>query len=88
MLLIPCPFCGPRHEAEFVCGGERLTTRPMPPQAIADEAWLTRMMTRENRRGPHTEMWWHAKGCGLWFPIQRDTLTHELLSPSAGETTP
>ena len=83
MMLIPCPWCGPRHEAEFVSGGERIARRPEDPAALDDEAWLARMMLRTNRRGRHVEMWWHAKGCGMWFPVERDTVSHEI-EPAAG----
>ena len=30
MLIITCPFCGPRDEVEFACGGEAHITRPLP----------------------------------------------------------
>ena len=78
MMLLPCPWCGPRDEAEFVCGGERIAPRPEDPAALDEAAWLTRLLLRDNRRGPHVERWWHAKGCGTWFAITRDTVTHEL----------
>jgi len=78
MMLIPCPWCGARDEAEFVCGGERGVRRSGAPDAFDDAAWLDRMMMRDNRRGAHVELWWHAKGCGTWFAITRDTLTHEI----------
>jgi sarcosine oxidase subunit delta len=29
MLLIACPHCGPRDEAEFVCGGQTDIARPI-----------------------------------------------------------
>ncbi len=77
MMLIPCPWCGPRDESEFVCGGERVQPRS-EAVALGDDAWLERMMIRANRRGAHVETWWHAKGCLAWFAITRDTLTHEI----------
>jgi sarcosine oxidase subunit delta len=85
MLLITCPWCGPRHEAEFVCGGERIAPRPADPTSLDDHAWLERMMTRENRRGVHKEMWWHAKGCLAWFALERNTLTHDIIAGDADE---
>jgi sarcosine oxidase subunit delta len=33
---------------------------------------------RDNPRGLHFERWLHLYGCGLWFHIARDTLTHEI----------
>ena len=38
MLLIECPWCGPREETEFSCGGEAHIARPPSPDALADEA--------------------------------------------------
>jgi len=78
MMLLPCPWCGPRHEAEFAAGGERIMKRPDDPAALDDDAWLERMMVRTNRRGRHVEMWWHVKGCGSWFALERDTVTHDI----------
>ena len=39
MLEIPCPWCGPRNESEFVCAGEADRKRPPDPEAETDEAW-------------------------------------------------
>ena len=86
MLLVPCPWCGPRHENEFVCTGEATAPRPRDPQALSDEAWTDWLIQRENRRGPHRERWWHARGCGSWFELTRDTVTHEIAT--AGEVPP
>ena len=36
MLLIDCPWCGPRAEHEFRCGGESHIARPGPPETVAD----------------------------------------------------
>jgi sarcosine oxidase, subunit delta len=80
MLLIPCPWCGDRHETEFVCGGEAVKPREQAIAArLGDDAWIDYLTNRENRRGPHREFWWHARGCGQWFVLRRDTLTHEFL---------
>ena len=32
MLLITCPYCGPRPEIEFRCGGEAHIARPADPE--------------------------------------------------------
>ena len=40
MLLIPCPFCGPRAEAEFTGGTQTGRVRPSPapkPEAVSDD---------------------------------------------------
>ncbi|MGH6719268.1 MAG: sarcosine oxidase subunit delta, partial [Alphaproteobacteria bacterium] len=35
MLLIACPFCGPRDETEFRCGGESHIIRPGPAPEVS-----------------------------------------------------
>ena len=35
MMLIECPFCGPRDETEFSCGGEAHIARPLAEKANA-----------------------------------------------------
>jgi len=40
MLLIECPWCGPREETEFSCGGEAHIVRPPSPDTLADAAEL------------------------------------------------
>ena len=37
MLLIPCPYCGPRAEIEFRCGGEAHVARPDPATASDED---------------------------------------------------
>ena len=39
MLLIPCPWCGPRDEIEFKYGGEAHIARPLDPAALSDAEW-------------------------------------------------
>ncbi|MGH6613322.1 sarcosine oxidase subunit delta [Sphingomonas sp.] len=92
MLLIACPWCGPRDEVEFRCGGQSHITRPEPYNQVSDEAWGDYLFTRANPRGIHFERWVHVSGCGQWFNLARDTLTHEIkavfrmgeAAPSAG----
>ncbi|MGI9169927.1 MAG: sarcosine oxidase subunit delta [Caulobacteraceae bacterium] len=78
MLLIDCPFCGPRDEIEFACGGESHIARPGPAETVSDEAWGAYLFTRANPRGVHFERWVHQAGCRQWFNLARDTLTHEI----------
>jgi len=78
MLLIECPFCGPRDEHEFRCGGESHIVRPGPPAAVADQVWSRYLHERGNPRGVHLERWHHGFGCGRWFNVARDTLTHRI----------
>ena len=75
MLLVACPWCGKRDESEFVCLGEQRPARPEPPPSD-DNAWRAYLLDRNNVRGEHIEVWWHAKGCGERFALVRDTVTH------------
>jgi len=77
VLLISCPCCGPRAETEFTWGGEAHVVRPQP--TVDDESWADYLHMRHNPRGRHRERWLHARGCGQWFNLVRDTLTHEIL---------
>jgi heterotetrameric sarcosine oxidase delta subunit len=80
MLLIPCPWCGLREEAEFTYGGEALIARPRDPAATSDAEWADYLFMRTNARGPHREQWCHAAGCRRWFIVERDTVTYAILS--------
>jgi len=80
MLLIACPHCGPRDEAEFVCGGQSHISRPGPPEQVGDAAWARYLFERDNPKGPHAERWLHRHGCGQWFNLLRDTRTHAILA--------
>lgn len=76
MMQIECPWCGVRDESEFVCAGTTHIARP--PLASGDAAWAEYLFLRENPKGLHLERWRHAYGCGMWFNVARDTVTHEL----------
>ena len=75
MLLIPCPICGPRPEAEFTYAGEAHVARPAEPAALDDLAWAEFMYARSNPRGLHAERWRHTHGCARFFNALRDTHT-------------
>ena len=81
MLLIPCPFCGPRAEIEFAYAGEAHIQRPPDPAATDDATWTDFLYNRTNPKGPHAERWRHAHGCNRFFTIARNTVTDELISP-------
>ena len=55
MLLIPCPFCGPRNQVEFTYGGDATVHRPAPDAPEAQ--WFEYVYIRDNPRGPHDELW-------------------------------
>ena len=78
MLLIPCPWCGPRAEDEFTYGGDASVARPSDPASVSDAEWLHHIYLRRNKRGPHAEWWFHQHGCGAWFSIVRDTVNHQI----------
>ncbi len=78
MQLIPCPWCGPRDEPEFTYAAEPV---PRPSHAATDAAWFDYLYFRSNEKGPHREVWRHSGGCGQWFVLERDTVTHAMLSP-------
>jgi len=78
MLLIPCPWCGPRDEDEFVNGGEAHLDRPEPPETISEEGWAEYLFFHHNPRGILAERWVHIYGCRRWFHALRDTVTHRI----------
>ncbi|WP_086726524.1 sarcosine oxidase subunit delta family protein [Streptomyces carpinensis] len=89
MLLISCPWCGPRDEAEFHYGGQAHVPYPEEPAALTDEEWARYLFFRDNPKGPFAERWSHAAGCRRWFNAVRDTATNEILAVyKAGEPRP
>ena len=80
MLLIPCPWCGPRDEIEFHYGGDAHIARPADPGALDDQAWAQYLFMRNNQKGPFPERWVHSAGCRRWFNLMRDTATHRILA--------
>ena len=78
MMLIDCPFCGPRAELEFTCGGESHIARPANQEAMSDAEWADYLFMRKNPKGLHYERWNHARGCRRWLNVARDTVTHRI----------
>ncbi len=78
MLKIPCPFCGERNESEFMHGGALKSRRPETTDGIDDRQWVEYLTVVQNPIGPVQERWWHVRGCGSWFTLTRDTLTHDI----------
>jgi len=78
MLQIPCPYCGVRDEPEFTFGGPAHVTRP--PLSSSDAEWASYLFDRTNPKGVHYERWLHAYGCGRWFNVARNTISHEILA--------
>lgn len=87
MMLIPCPFCGPRNQVEFTYGGDATVRRPAgdAPQS----AWFEFVYLRDNPSGAHDELWLHSAGCRRWFKVRRNVATHDILgSADLGQALP
>jgi heterotetrameric sarcosine oxidase delta subunit len=78
MLLLTCPWCGPRDETEYHYGGQAHVGYPEDPAALSDEQWADYLFYRDNPKGPFAERWVHSVGCRRWFNVVRDTLTSEI----------
>lgn len=73
MLLIRCPWCGPRDEIEFSYGGQAGVAYPSDADALDDEEWARFLFFRDNPKGEFAERWVHTHGCRRWFDVVRDT---------------
>lgn len=88
MLLIPCPNCGPRPEAEFTYGGQAHVQRTVE-DTHSDEQMAEFLYLRRNPKGVHVERWRHAHGCTKFFNTVRHTVTDKILATyRVGEPTP
>ena len=89
MLIIDCPWCGPRDQTEFAYGGEAHIVRPLKPEALSDAEWAGYLFMRKNIKGRHLEQWGHAFGCRKWFNVERDTVTYRITATyKPGEQAP
>jgi heterotetrameric sarcosine oxidase delta subunit len=80
VLLIECPWCGPRDEIEFHYGGQAHIAYPEDPDALSDEGWADFLFMRDNPLGRFHESWYHVHGCRRWFNAVRDTSTHRFIA--------
>ena len=80
MLLIECPWCGPRDESEFSYSGEAHIVRPKAPFVLSDEEWADYLFHRKNPQGRHLEQWCHAAGCRRYFNAERNTISYAIAS--------
>jgi sarcosine oxidase subunit delta len=78
VLLIPCPWCGPRNQIEFTYGGDATVRRPAPD--APEVAWVDYVYFRDYPAGPLDELWFHGAGCRSWLHVLRDTRTHDILA--------
>ncbi|MEK9752518.1 MAG: sarcosine oxidase subunit delta [Rhodospirillaceae bacterium] len=82
MMLITCPWCGPRAQTEFAY--EDAATAKRPAMAETDmAAHFEYAYGRDPRRGAQDELWRHTAGCGRFLKVRRDTLTHEITATGA-----
>ena len=89
MLLIPCPWCGPRPELEFRNAGEAHIARPSDAATLDDAAWADFLYMRSNTKGRYAERWRHVNGCGRFFNCVRDTVTDRIAATyKPGESPP
>ena len=89
MLIIHCPYCGPRPELEFSYAGQAHVARPADPAATGDDDWAAYLYLRTNTRGVHAERWRHARGCARFFNALRDTTTDRFIATyRSGEAPP
>lgn len=79
MILLPCPWCGPRDAEEFSYVGET-KTRPDPLTVSAGQ-WRDYLYLRRNVAGWTTERWFHQTGCRRYLVVERDTTTNAVRSP-------
>jgi heterotetrameric sarcosine oxidase delta subunit len=78
VILLPCPYCGPRNASEFRYIGE-LSERP-DPNATSAEEWRAFMYMRANPANWTTETWFHRAGCRQHLVVERHTVTNEVRS--------
>ena len=87
MLLITCPYCGPRPEIEFRNMGEAHVMRPTP--AATDQDMAEFLYMRTNPKGLIAERWRHIHGCARIFNAVRHTVTDKfVVTYKAGEPKP
>jgi heterotetrameric sarcosine oxidase delta subunit len=76
MMMVPCPWCGPRDAGEFRQAGE-VVPRPDPAEATPEQ-WRAYLYLRANAWGWVTETWYHRMGCRRYVVLERHTETHEF----------
>ncbi|WP_404366735.1 sarcosine oxidase subunit delta [Sphingomonas sp. MMS24-J45] len=77
MLQIDCPLCGPRAQVEFVY--ERTLDSIVTLDMTAEET-VARLYARTNPRGVDSELWRHSFGCRQWIVLERDRISHAIVS--------
>ena len=89
MLLITCPYCGPRPELEFRNMGEAHIARPAFSVEPSDQDWAEFLYMRTNPKGLIAERWRHIHGCARFFNAVRHTVTDKFVTTyKVGEPKP
>lgn len=79
MIVLRCPYCRElRTELELTCGGEADIMRPADLQLASNAEWTEYLFMRSNPKGPLKEQWCCSSGCGQWFKVERNSVTHEI----------
>jgi sarcosine oxidase subunit delta len=75
MMLIDCPYCGERAQAEFTYERtlDSIVGLDMPVEEV-----LARLFSRANPRGEDRELWRHTFGCRQWLVLRRHRRTHAI----------
>lgn len=82
MMLITCPWCGPRAQTEFTYEDDATARHPAMDDGDA-ATHFEYVYQRDPRRGMQDELWRHSAGCGRFIKVRRDTLTHEIAATGA-----
>ncbi|WP_028925247.1 sarcosine oxidase subunit delta [Pseudonocardia acaciae] len=81
MVVLPCPWCGPRNVSEFRHLGE-VVRRP-DPEDVTPEQWRGYLYLRRNAAGWTRESWYHSAGCRRYFQVSRHTVSNEVRAEGA-----
>jgi len=82
MILLPCPWCGPRDASEFGHVGEP-APRPDPRTATPGQWRAYLYLCLINDRAV-TETWYHRMGCRRFIKVERHTDTNETRQRQSG----
>jgi len=74
-----CPYCGLRDHQEFTYRGDASAVRPALKNTSVDDH-NSYIFDRSNPDGVHRELWNHTSGCRTHVVVERNTVTHEVLS--------
>ena len=76
---VNCPHCGERDRREFTILGDASVVRQTGGEN-SSSAMFDYIYLRTNNAGVHREYWYHGAGCHAWLIVERNTVTHEILS--------